>query len=81
MRCARLADGTGPLYPRDETPAMTEIINLRQARKRRERAEKERRAAENRRRFGRKKTEVRQEDSERDNAERDWRGHEIDPDD
>ena len=60
---------------------MTEIINLRQARKQRQRAEKERQAAENRRRFGRKKSETRQDDAERNKMERDWRGHEIDRDD
>lgn len=60
---------------------MAKIVNLRQARKKRQRAEKERQAEENRRRFGRSKGEAQQESSERAKEDRDWRGHEIEPED
>lgn len=47
---------------------MGDVINLREARKRRERADKDRQAAENRVRFGRtkaEKTQVRREEERR----------------
>ncbi len=49
---------------------MTEIVNLRQARKRKKRADKDQEAAENRAKFGRTKGEKRRAATE---AERDSR--------
>jgi len=44
---------------------MVEIVNLRQARKRKKRVERERTAEENRARFGRSKAEAAQEAAQR----------------
>jgi len=44
---------------------MADVVNLRQARKRKVRADKEARAAENRERFGRSKAERRREEAQR----------------
>jgi hypothetical protein len=49
---------------------MTEIINLRQARKRRARADKDAQAAANRTKFGRSKGERKRSAAERARAER-----------
>jgi hypothetical protein len=49
---------------------MSEIVNLRQARKRRARAEKEAEAAANRTKFGRTKSERRKTGAERAKAAR-----------
>lgn len=56
-----------------------EIINLRQARKQRERNEKDARAAENRARFGRTKAERALEDDAQARAARALDGHEREP--
>lgn len=56
-----------------------EIINLRQARKQRERNEKDARAAENRARFGRTKAERALEDDAQARAARTLDGHEREP--
>lgn len=47
---------------------MAQIINLRQARKKKTRADKDQKAQENRVRFGRTKAEKRKEAQERDRA-------------
>lgn len=47
-----------------------DIVNLRQARKRKDRADKEARAAENRTRFGRKKSDRETETADRERAAR-----------
>jgi hypothetical protein len=52
---------------------MAEIVNLRQARKKKLRSEKERRAEENRAKFGRAKTE-----KQRTAAEADHDSHQLD---
>ena len=57
---------------------MAEIINLRRARKRKERAEKEARAADNRLAFGRSKGERTLSDARKDLAERRLDGHKRD---
>lgn len=57
---------------------MAEIVNLRQARKRRERDERAHAAAENRIRFGRTKGEKAAEDVRRDRTARDLDGHRLD---
>ncbi|HEX2509453.1 MAG TPA: DUF4169 family protein [Microvirga sp.] len=57
---------------------MAEIINLRQARKRKARTDKEARAAANRVAFGRTKEEQRQSDAERKLVERRLEGHKRD---
>ena len=57
---------------------MAEIINLRRARKRKERAEKEVRAADNRLAFGRSKGERTLSDARKDLAERRLDGHKRD---
>ncbi len=59
-------------------PVMAEIINLRQAKKRRAREEKAARAEENRVRFGRGKDERRKSDHQRGKAERDLDGKKLD---
>ncbi len=59
---------------------MAEIINLRQARKARERAAKEAKAAENRIAFGRPKAERKTTDARKDLAERRHEGHRLDRD-
>ncbi len=56
---------------------MAEIVNLRQARKARERAEREKQAAENRARFGRAKAETRLETARNEKAWRDLDGKRI----
>lgn len=56
-----------------------EIINLRQARKQRERDEKDARAAENRARFGRSKADRALEDDAQARAARSLDGHEREP--
>ena len=57
---------------------MAEIVNLRQARKKRTRAEKEAKAADNRIAFGRSKAERKLSDKERDLADRRIEGHRLD---
>ncbi|HEV2558908.1 MAG TPA: DUF4169 family protein [Microvirga sp.] len=57
---------------------MAEIINLRQARKRKARSEKEAQAAENRVAFGRTKEERRLAEAEKDLAARRLEGHKRD---
>jgi hypothetical protein len=57
---------------------MAEIINLRQARKRKTRAGKEAKAAENRVAFGRTKEERRLSEAEKALAERRLEGHKRD---
>jgi hypothetical protein len=57
---------------------MAEIINLRQARKRKARADKDAKAAENRIAFGRTKVERRSSEAERTLAERRLEGHKRD---
>lgn len=54
-----------------------DIVNLRMARKRRQRAEREVEAAENRAKHGRTKVERRFEDARRDAADRGHDGHRI----
>lgn len=56
---------------------MAELINLRQARKRRDRAVAERKAEANRLAFGRSKAERRVTEAERDRAARDLDGHRL----
>lgn len=56
---------------------MSEIVNLRQARKRKARTEKETAAAVNRAKFGRTKGEQWQTDSERAKAARDLSGKHL----
>ena len=57
---------------------MSEIVNLRQARKQKARAEKEAAAAAKRAKFGRTKGERRQTDAERARAARDLDGKKRD---
>jgi Domain of unknown function (DUF4169) len=57
---------------------MADIINLRRARKRKERAAKEAKAAENRTAFGRGKGERALNAAQRDIAERRLEGHKRD---
>ena len=57
---------------------MVEILNLRSARKRKERGERERAADENRARFGRSKAETRQEAAERALVDARHEGHRLD---
>jgi hypothetical protein len=57
---------------------MAEIINLRRARKRKERAEKEARAADNRLAFGRSKADRTLTDARTDLAERRLDAHKRD---
>lgn len=56
---------------------MAEIINLREARKRKARAEKEKQAADNRIRFGRTKAERRLGDLEKCRTDRDLDGKRL----
>lgn len=58
---------------------MGEVINLRQARKARDRREKEASATENRARFGRTKAEKQVDTVSREQAERLLDGHRLDP--
>lgn len=57
---------------------MSEVVNLRQARKRKARADKEAEAAANRTKFGRAKAERRQTAAERARAARDLDGKKRD---
>jgi hypothetical protein len=57
---------------------MAEIINLRQARKRRQRAEKEAQASENRIAFGRTKAERTLGEAQKDLVDRRLEGHKRD---
>ena len=57
---------------------MVEIVNLRQARKRKERAEREALAADNRMAFGRSKAEGTLSEARQDLAERRLQGHRRD---
>ena len=57
---------------------MSEIVNLRQAKKRRARAEKEAQAAANRATFGRTKAERKQRAAEQAKAEYDLDGKKLD---
>src|SRR5690606_24849324 len=57
---------------------MSEIVNLREARKRKARAEKEAEAAANRRKFGRTKAERKQSEADRAKAARDLDGKKRD---
>ena len=54
---------------------MAEIINLRQARKRKLKAEKDTQAETNRSLFGRSKAEKKQTKAEREKAQRELDGH------
>jgi hypothetical protein len=54
-----------------------DLLNLRRARKSRDRKRKEAEAAENRIAFGLTKAERRRLDSERDKVERDLEGHKL----
>jgi len=56
---------------------MGEVVNLRRARKGRERQRKEAEAAENRIAFGMTKAERRLRDSEREKSERGFEGHRL----
>lgn len=56
---------------------MSEIVNLRQAKKRRMRAEKEAEAAANRSKFGRTKAARKQSEAERAKAARELDGKEL----
>lgn len=60
---------------------MTAVINLRLARKRRQRAEKERAADENRALHGRSKAEKERQRLETERAAAFVDGHRLDPDD
>jgi hypothetical protein len=55
-----------------------DVVNLRRARKARERAEQDLRADANRRRFGRTKAERDQTETERSRAARDHEGKKLD---
>lgn len=59
---------------------MGEIVNLRQARKERDRREKERQAAENRAAFGRSKAEKHGTEAAKKLEDRKLDGHRRDPD-
>ena len=59
---------------------MAEIINLRQARKRRERADKEAEAAENRVRHGRTKADSERQAKDRNKSKKALDGKKLDPD-
>ena len=56
---------------------MGDVINLRQARKARDRAEKEAQARENRTRFGRTGAEKRRDTDEAERGDRTHEGHRI----
>ncbi|SIS96219.1 DUF4169 family protein [Insolitispirillum peregrinum] len=53
---------------------MADIINLRQARKQKQRSDKDAQAAENRARFGQKKADKQQRTQEQSRSERDLDG-------
>lgn len=57
---------------------MAEIVNLRQARKRKRRAGKEAQAVENRARFGRAKAVKREQAAERRRVDKDLDGKKLD---
>lgn len=57
---------------------MADIINLKQARKRRDRSEKNERAQANRTRFGLAKAEKQKQDLERSKADRSLDQHKLD---
>lgn len=59
---------------------MGDVINLRQARKARDRREKEAASGENRAKFGRAKAEKALEAASRARAERELDGHRLDAD-
>ena len=59
---------------------MPEIVNLRLARRTRERSRKEAQAEQNRITFGRPKADRRLAESERARAERELDGHRLSPD-
>ncbi len=59
---------------------MADLINLRQARKAKERAEREQTAAERRRAFGRTRAEKLAEAAEKERAERALSSHQRDDD-
>lgn len=61
-----------------EIKVVAEIVNLRQARKRRDRAKKEGKAEENRLAYGRSKAERRQISAERDKAKSVLDDHKLD---
>ena len=56
---------------------MTQIINLRQARKRQKRAEKETQAAANRTKFGRGKADRKRDEAEETRASEAFEGHRL----
>jgi hypothetical protein len=58
---------------------VAELINLRRARKARDRAEAEKDAEANRRKFGRSKAEHAQTEAEAERAARDLEGKKLDP--
>ena len=62
----------------DRFSSMTEIINLRQAKKRRARADKEARAAANRTKVGRTKGERKKAEAEQAQARRELDGKKLD---
>ena len=61
--------------------ALTQIINLRQARKRRKRVEKEQQAADNRAKFGRTKADQKQNQAEQARSKRVLEDHRLEDDD
>lgn len=61
----------------DRDHALAEIINLRQARKRRARAEKQDKARERRLAHGRSKAERQREEAQREKAEADLERHRL----
>lgn len=58
-----------------------EIVNLRQARKRKQRADSEKQAEDNRRKFGRSKAEREAARRRRDELEKKVEGHRLSPSD
>ncbi len=60
---------------------MGEVVNLREARKRRKRAEKDQAAAENRAKFGRTKGQKQKDAADAEKSVRDLEGHRRDPGD
>ena len=58
-----------------------EIVNLRQARKRKQRADSEKLAEDNRRKFGRSKAEREAARKRRDELEKKVEGHRLSPSD
>ncbi len=63
-----------------ETKVVAEIVNLRQARKRRARQEKAAKAAENRRAFGRSKAERTSDEAEREKLQSTLDGQKLEGD-